>query len=411
MAHINHSRDVYQRNRLSLSSFLTLDNSNPSFAAFCGRPAQRNAVALHGIRRYWGRTGIVLLHNDASLENSLGQLETTNPQLKTYLVNHPGNVDFYYDPLYGLSAEHIVNCIIPLASGNSFSDTNRTVRSYLACYLEIMNIQFRMNPQPFGNYPYNLDLLMELVRMPYRTLEQSVLNHLPEPQREHIKTLLSTPNAQQSVYDAVTAFATIMRTYIWTSRGFAGHSRMSITQAVRERCLISIYVSDSNPELLDYLTTELYSLINQQIPFLLMESGIQLNNCARLKQLFFAEHQHSNYSTAIITDGLSGIINSEEEMATLFSQHPEFIVFSCNNVRAAEPFSNALGTYQRLIEETQYSRNREPFHIFASHGNGRATREVTEHNVRPEELVYLNDGCLLCSTHYRRPVLIRHFSL
>lgn len=411
MAHISHARDVYEKNRFSLSQFLALSNSTPSFAAFCGSPSQRNAIALHGMQHYWGRMGIILLHNDAALEGSLARLQSPNPQLKTYLVNPMGSNTFYYDPFYGMAAEDIVNCIVPLEPGSFSSDSNKAVRSYLRCYLEIMQLQYTQNPLPFGNSPYNLDLLMDLVRMPFKTLKQSVLNFLPLPQENSITTLLSTVGAQQSAYEAVCDFADTMSTFLWTPRGFAGHSRMSITQAVTERCLISINITESRPALLDFLATEIQALINRGTPFLLIESGIQLNNSNRLKQIFYAEHQNAPYSTGIIADSLTGITDTTDQLAALLSQHPEFIVFACNNVESARPFSNAIGTYQRMVRETHHEAHREPFHIFSSHGRGRHEREVTENNVRPEELVFLRDGCLLSSNQYPRPILVKHFSL
>lgn len=409
MAHINYARDVYEINRYSLSQFLMPGHSTPNFAAFCGSLTQRNAVALRGMTHYWGRMGIILLHNNIALEQNLSQLRSNN--LKTYLVNPFGSYEYYYDPFYGMDMEDIINCILPLEPGSSALEAIKAVRSYLRCYLEIMQLQYRQTPAPFGNSPFNLDLLMDLVKMPYDTLKQSVLNHLPLPQNNNISSLLSTENAQQAAYEAVQDFAGIMRTFLWTPRGFGNHSRMSITQAVQERCLISINITEQRPALLDYLAIEIQALINHKIPFLLLGSDIQLNNSNRLKQIFFTEHKNALYSTGILADSLAGITNTPEEMATLLRQHPEFMVFSCDNVEAARPFSNAVGTYQRIVQENHRDRHREPFHIFASHGRGRHEHEVTENNIRPEELATLYDGCLLCSAQYPRPLLIKQLTL
>lgn len=414
MAHLNYIRGIDYQNNISLPQFLPAIFTNNSFSAFCGTSWQRSQIGLFAMGRCCARRGVILLHNTPQLENTLNRIYDFYPNLRTsqgfsmYLANPNGTPTSYYDPLYGLSEEEILNCILPFHQ-QDYSGTAYSVRSNLSGYLQIMRYQYQKNPAPFGSSPYNLDLLLDLTRMSYSDLEKTVLNYLPQAQRIDLTGRLSRPGAQQSVFDAVYSFSASLGTFLWNYKGFASHSRLNIIQAAKNRQFISVYVPESRPEILDYLAVELQSLINHQIPFLCVESGILLNNSKRLKQIFFNDHSDLNYSTGILADNTNGILSSPDELASLLNQHQETVLFSCGNADIARPFSNLMGTYLRHVHEYHTDRHRQPFHLFSSHGRGTVIHEQQQENISPEELTSLGDGCILMGTNFAYPVYTQHF--
>lgn len=419
MAHINHTRTLRQTRRMSVQEVFHRRNTNASFGAFCGAKAQRDAIGLSAMELCCGQKGVVFVHNDPMLEGQLGRIYDRNPllrrlpaQFQMYLTHHNGT--FFYDPLYGLSANATLDAITPLASEDGFRSEAQALRSALSDYLEIMAFQFQKNSAPFGAYPYNLDLLLELTQMPYSDLERQVLRFLPQPMRNQLTGRLSQSGEQQKVFHAVRSFAQTLGQYLWTSRGFAHHSRLSLTQVVRERSFISIYVPGSRGEILDYLAVELQELNHQNIPYLLLTSGIHLPNSPRFQTLFLQEHSDLAYSTGILAEDLSTVVRTDGTdgaLAALFGQLQELLVFSCSSTLAAAPFSAGIGQYYRQITEWHTDTRREPFQFFASHGYGSAQREVQQAVIDPEELTRLANGCLLYGKNHPTPVLIHHFSL
>ena len=261
---------------------------------------------------------------------------------------------------------------------------------------------------------YDLDLLLELTRMPYSDLERNVLAFLPQPLSGQLMGRLSQSGSQQKAFHAVRAFAQAMNKCLWTPRGFAGHTKLSIIQAVREKCLISIYVPGSRSEILDYLAVELQALNDQNAPYLLVTSGITLPNSPRFQSLFLQEHSAMNYATGILAEDLSSAVQtdaSDRTQAALFGQLQELFVFACSSTLAAAPFSAGIGQYYRQVTERHMDKHREPFRIFSSHGHGMAQREVQQAVVNPEELTRLGDGCLLYGRNHPIPILIQHFTL
>lgn len=420
MAHINHFRAIDQVQRLSLQDVRSPRHAVANFAAFCGTRQQREAIGLHEMERCCGQRGVVLIHNDPQLEGRLGRIYDRNPllrrlpaQFQMYLANPNGARHAFYDPLYGLSASYVLDAICPVREDGFRSDA-QAVRSALSDYLEIMRFQFSKHPAPFGAFPYNLDLLLELTQMPYSDLERNVLAFLPQPLSSQLMGRLSQSGSQQKAFHAVRAFAQIMSKCLWTPRGFAGHTKLSLTQAVGEKSLISISVPGSRGEILDDLAIELQALNDQNVPYLLVTSGITLSNSPRFHSLFLQEHSGAAYATGILAEDLSSAIQTEESdraTAALFGQLQELFVFACSTTLAAAPFSAGIGQYYRQVTEWHTDRHRQPFRLFASHGHGTAQREVQQALINPEELTRLGDGCLLYGKNHPIPILAQHFTL
>lgn len=418
MAHINHSRRIHHLRTLSAQEAAAASQRG-SFAAFCGVSQQRILIALYEIRKFCGSMGGVLLHNDPQLESQLGGLYaidgSSERDFRIFLANQANmqGVESFYDPLYGFSDNAILDLLAPLQQSLPATAELRALRSALADYLTIMRLRFEHDPGPFGDYPYNLDLLLELTSMPYTVLWNRVLSWLPSAARDELASRLSAEGVQQIAYNAVLSFAQQLGGFLWTQRGFAGHSCLSTISAVRGRNFISIYIPESRADVLDFLAAELQLLNNTRTPYLLMESGLNLNASPRMKQLFLSEHTELPYYTGILAEDTSGITNGElgkNDLTALFSQAQEMFIFACSSTMAAQPFSDGIGTYYRLVQERHTDTMREPLHLFSSHGSGTVQHEALQHTVTAEELTNLGIGCLLYGRNYPVPVIVDRFT-
>lgn len=429
MAHINYFRNIHHIPRQSIREAIPQGYFNTSFAAFGGTKNQRDLVGLYQISRVIGHKGIVLIHNDPDFASRLGYVYEIDPSIQRrtnvptmYLANTNGSQNSFYDPFYGLSASNILDAIAPLPSDGRMPADVSLVRSILADYLEIMNFQYQNHKTVFGQYPYNLDLLYELTKMSFSELNRTVLSFLPRNRFDNLASRLSSAESQQKAFNAVRSFALSLNTCLWTRKGFSNHSKLSIISSVATRNLISIYVPGSRKEILDYLAIEFKALNDTNTPFLLVVSGISVNESSEFKKLFLNNHIALPYSTGILSDDLTGIVPASDgrngqnfsnnvELSALFSQTQELFVFSCSSTLSATPFSESIGTYYRQVIEQHNEVHREPFRIFSSHGRGQAQREVQQAIINPEELTNLGDGCLIYGSNHPVPILVDHFIL
>lgn len=429
MAHINYFRNINHIQRQSIGEAIPQGYFNTSFAAFGGTKGQRDLVGLYEISRVIGHKGIILVHNDPDFESRLGHIYEIDPSIQRrtnlptmYLANTNGSQDSFYDPLYGLSASNILDTIAPIPSDSRTLAEVQLVRSVLADYLEIMSYQYQLHKIAFGQYPYNLDLLYELTKMSFTELNRTVLSFLPSNRFDNLIRRLSSAESQQKAFNAVRSFALSLSTCLWTRKGFSKHSKLSIISAVANRNLISIYVPGSRKEILDYLSIELKALNDTNQPYLLVTSGISVSESSEFKKLFLNNHTALPYSTGILSDDITSIVNTADrgngqnfskntELSALFSQTQELFVFSCSSILSATPFSESIGTYYRQVTEQHNEVHREPFRIFSSHGCGQAQREVQQAIINPEELTNLGDGCLIYGSNHPVPILVDHFIL
>lgn len=418
MAHINYTRNVLYARKGALKDLLPAGNLRASFAAFCGTAEQRRSVGMQGIRRCCGQMGIVILQNDIHLARAVGLLRKEMPELtqsfprfRTYSVNPAGSRERYYDPLYGLPVSAVLDAIAPIDGSGYGASSSLALRSYLSAYLEILDELFSRDPAPFGRYPYSLNHLYALTEMSFFQLEQQVLQNLSRNTQDRVSPLLSQDNAQQQAFAAVKDFATEMEDFLWSPRNFREHTCMSIVEAVRERCVISISIPTPRPAVLRYLYQELKTLKDAGDEFLLVVAEVPISGSTELRQLFTNPHSTASYATGILAGDLSHVIGMPEEVAPFLSEHQEVLVFSCASTQQAAPFSEAMGTYQRIVTEDHVDHRRLPFHFFADYGYGSGTREVTENNITPQELLYLGKGALLCGSLYIPPVIVERVML
>ena len=421
MAHINHYRQVNNIQRLSIHEAISPRSSNDSFGAFGGYKNQRDLIGLYEISRNIGSKGIVLIHNDPNFESRLSELYTINPSIRQrrvapqmYLAHSNGSQNSFYDPLYGLSSSDVLDVIAPIPPDSHTLSEVQSVRSALADYLEIISYQFKKNNNTFGKYPYNLDLLYEITSMSFTELNRNILAYLPAQQFDNLTRRLSAPEAQQRAFNAVRSFSLALEKCLWKYKGFSKHSKLSIIDTVLSRNLISIYVPGSRKETLDYLAAEFKALNDRNISYLLITSNIAISESPEFQKLFLNEHSALPYSTGILSEDISSIINSgsttnNTALSSFFSQTQDIFVFSCSSTLAAAPFSDGIGNYYRQVSEQHNETHREPFHIFSSHGHGSAQREIQQAIINPEELTSLGDGCLIYGSNHEIPILAKHF--
>lgn len=418
MAHINHSRQLLSRSQYSLEDFLPLNRMDDSFAAFCGTPAQRMAVAVQGMARAAGHRGIIYIHNNAQnygtvLDRLVWQSRTDCQELPVIDVNPPGRGVYYYDPLYGLDEEGVLNCIIASAGSGPADQGASGLRARLGDYLHIAQALSRTAPEVFGEYSYNLDFLLELTEMDFETLDRLVLSGvaMDEAQRCRIRRTLSTGGAALAAANAVHTFASSLDGRLWRRRRFQQHTRHSIVSAVRQRCAISICLPTSRAGIPDYLDAELDTLLRSGDPFMLVMDEAILRE-SQLRKRFLDYHGQAGYSTGILASDLSAItIDYADDLGRLLGAHQQAAVFAAPNTAVAEPFSAACGTYFRVVQERHSERHREWFQLFPGRSWGVSHHESEQRTVRPDDLVSLGSGALLFLEGLSMPVLAQHFEL
>ena len=421
MAHINHIRWIRRVPKMSAKEAYI--DPHQSFGLFCGHSFQRDRLLLQLLSNYCGKTGIVFLHNNPRIERQLGNIYSLNPSLanipgfKMILSSRTDDshlMQSYYDPLYGLRQNEVLDVLAPLNHDGQYRMTSevQSLRSILTDYLSIITWQFSKDPRIFGEYPFSLELLLELTEMSFAALQDKVLRFLPEKLSIPLTSRLSASGAQQTAYAAVNSFAQSVNGILWTPRGFRNHTKTSMIPAVLRRQMISINIPSGQTDVLDYLCCELQHLVNAGIPFLLVEYGINLNSSPRLKDLFLSEHTSAPYSTGIVAEDTSGITASDHsaELAALFGQTQEMFVFSCSSTIAARPFSDGIGSYHRQVTDHHTDRHRQPFHIFTASVRGDVQHETSQRIIDPEELTTLGTGCLLYGRNHPVPVLVNNFT-
>ncbi len=407
MAHIPYTRQAIISHRATLQSVIPQNLELNNFAIFCGTLQQRLHTAVHSISRYVGELGIVVIHDTNGLNARLSGLSSANGQNVQFRAD-TGKV---YDPLYGLSADAIVNLLAPMDPLNPLSHGVSALRSGILCYLKIMEYNFSKNSGPFGKYPYNLDLLLQLCEMPFEALDNTVLNFIPYNIAAPIRTVLDAPDMQQSVLACVQNLASTMSEYMWQNNGFENHTGISIIDSITSRGIISVRVPHSHAGILNYIDSELKILEKNNIPFLLVNCGVDISQNPAMQSWFLNDHEGKRYYTAIISDSISSITDSDAHTSKLFSQYQQIIIFNCSGKSQAEPFSAQFGEYYRLETEFTTGTVRAPFRIFSSRQRSVAERYITERNIKVEDLIDLNTGILLCGKVYPLPNIINHFNL
>ena len=406
MEHINFARWVRRRRSYAMRDFLDQQLSAASFAAFGGSRAERESAALHGIARACGRRGVVILHDVPHLDARLGELhDLRRGDYQVYSANRPGA--FVYDPLYGMDEAAVLDAVFYYETAGTAVPMLIQQREALRDYLRILELQYRAQPAGFGASPFNLDLLLQLTRMPYAELNARVLAYLPAAQAADIRGRLSGPGVQQSAWNAVSDFASLMRSALWTpSAQWQQHSRRSLISTVQEGQVISLRIPGSDARLLRMATAELEALLRAGYSFLLVCCGLRVQGSAMLENLLFTNR--GNCSVGLVASSLSAVTTLDRAQPLLES-YDQVVVFPCSSAVEADAFSAALGSYYRDIRPAQRGRQRRAFHILPVLSRNETYQESVVRNVRPEDL--MGARTLLCGRSQPIPMLVDRMEL
>ncbi len=279
----------------------------------------------------------------------------------------------------------------------------------LMAYLKIMRYRFEQDNYFFGDYPFNLNLLRELTVMSNETLQRRVLHYLPPTLSQEISPILTKADVSVDMLSVVDRFCTTMKKYLWTPGKFDRHTRISITQAVRDRQIICLRIPNSASKLMHYVEAELRNLTAMGVPYLLVGSGLKLSNCTALQDRFLSEHLQQNYYTGILAESVFNAAETESLQDSLISHYDQILVYQCAATAQAEPFSRNLGSYKHRQTLLTHASHRKAFHILPTFTNGTEDSLTDERNIRPDEMTQIPNGVVLCGKLYPKPRLIWNF--
>lgn len=398
MAHIEYGRNIIEAKRWALDDFMNDLGGESSFACLYGTPLEREYVAMRGIGRYrsmhsHGHCGVVVLEDDPLLVRLL--IETYGREDESgwnplVLANDPSDDIHYYEPLYGLSERYATEALLPEGTHGEEDVSD---------YLDIMLREYRCHPDKFGEYPYNLDTMLQLVSMPFEELDQYVLDYLPESDKEDLLSMpvsmlrrrLSAQGVQQASYIAVHDFALGVRN-AWTPRDMSNLSDISITSAVNHDDIIVVHLPHGDKSLAEYLSCELSYLSASNRGFLLVASGVQLGMSRRLQDVFLGSHQSKAYSTGLLTGNLDEVLDvgdNARDAGALFRECSEIVCLPCPDVATASVVTASLGSYYRIYQTTSESKSWKHMQFFKDSESTTTSNEAETAVVRPEELVDL----------------------
>ncbi len=399
MASINYIPRIYHARRMNLACFLTPDDAYSSFAIFGGTEEERRAAAILGIARGCGTMGVVVLHNDVLLERQLGRLHAIKPgDYHIYCANSDRRA---YDPLYGLEELDVLDSIAPYDVASAAAPTMAKTRSTLSDYLEIMRWNFEQGMDGFGAYPFNLNLLLDLVAKPYVELKQQVLDYLPQSMRERLKNHLSADGVQQLVLDNVINFTVRMEAYLYSRQNeWKNHTRFSIVSVVRGRQVISLRIPNSDRELLRYCAAELNCLNRCGVPFLVVCCNLRVNENPFLERVFL--DAKSGMATGLVAPTVNAAVG-DDRLDNIMKLNRQMVLFPCSSTDEAEPFSRAVGNYYRVIYPEHRERHRRLFHLIPEVSNGVGYLENEIRSIRPEDLQNMS---LLAGETIDAPMLV-----
>lgn len=406
MSHINYVRRIHQVAHIRLDEYFTSDVNSGNFSVFCGDSVSRNMAAIRGLTRACGKKGVVIIHNDTALEDRLGLIRTLcTGQYSIFSVNGQGQRQ--YDPLYGLEETDILDLIIPFETAGAAAPQLVQARACLSDYLRIMRWQYQQGNPSMHQSPYNLDLLISLASMSAMDLENRVLAYMPDQIKHELSSRMSRQGVQQSVWYMISNFASKMSAYFWTRQeNWKRHSTLSIVSAVQNGDVISVRIPDSEHELLRCCSIELQSLLRREIPFLVLFVNIRIIGNSTIENIIFNPTNKCAFglvsptvNTSIGNDRIGDVLNTSNQV----------VVLPCGSIEDATVFSNAMGSYYRIIRPIDRSRERRAFHIIPTLTRHRGYQETETHNIRPEEL--LNGSCLLCGADDDAPYLVKSLDL
>ena len=241
------------------------------------------------------------------------------------------------------------------------------------------------------------DFLLYLCNLEINELEDcEEMQKVPENERQHIlSTLMQHDNIYLQVRADINSFAGHLEGRIWKRKDENEESLdVSMISAVKQKNILAIKVPFNN-HVTDYLGSELQTIIDEGIEFLLVIDSVYaaptLLNSEILKM------PELPFSTVIACENLRGIYGDDQaDMENALAKLDVIHVMQCSNNISAQPFTSVTGQYLRRFESTHNGTHKDDFHIL---GSGRDqsvdTHEELFDRIRPEEFANLGDGAVL----------------
>lgn len=396
------NQNIRERWSVNITDWLPDEESFMSFSTFGGTSEQRGAVVCHAIARCFGKTGIIVLHNNDILENKLKhfpQLYPTvieqNSETKACFI---GGRELLYDPFSSMPIARVVETIYP----DAYTDSHKTLcAEAFRRYLEIL--QRRKIHICMAN-------IKRICNMSLDELECENMQGFTPSEIGSLIAVLSQNNVHLQIKADINNFAGQMEDRLWNSDG--GSTGINIISAVYNKALLAIKIPSNSKTVMDYLASELNYLIDKGEEFVLVLDSLVIGP-TKLRDLLAGNDSNNTYvlSGPSHMDMLSGLSGGGVDLPASVSK--KIILFACQNANVARFYSDMVGNYQKIVESVSMgSRERESFSFHKEYQS--STSEVDYARIRPEELVNLGDGAVMISQnnqlHYGSDVFIaRHF--
>ena len=221
--------DIEQYRTVFIEQWLPDQNYEESYGVFGGNEDQRNLIVEQGIARAFGKMGIIVLHNNDSLENDLKHILNCYPDLERYYANTPMAFVNYehrdYMPLLGMDENRAVEVIYPQVTSQSPMYLQQHIyASALRSYLRLLR---------YCKVPITISNLQKICRIDLNNFQMP--DGIPEVEAKEILANLSQDQVMNQVRADVDGFASQLRSRIWGGQENTG---VSILTAIQNKALM-----------------------------------------------------------------------------------------------------------------------------------------------------------------------------
>ncbi len=390
------NRDIIESKAEKISYWIPSFDTPENFSVYGGDKYIRNMIVMGTISRCYGRMGVVVIHNNETLVGEIKKFRGFFPEIFNRCARNGvrvmncnvDNTNLLYEPLYGMGIDRAVEAIYPqMPAENPSYMQQHMCAEILRKYMMILKANGKA---------VDLDGLLYLCNMDIQTLEKTAMQKLPQDEvRNILASFLQNNNLYLQVRADVNAFAGHLESRIWRrKKNLDEASDVSMTEAVKHRAILTVRVP-SNVGVLNYLATEIRSMIDDGLEFLLALDSVMVANSTMNKEIL---RQYSlPISTVITCDSIAGIFDDENDMLNSLGKMENTIIMNTPNLNVAEVYSRALGQYMRQFTTTHTGSHREAFRIMGGYDTSRDMHEELFYRVTPQEFSQLGDGAVLIS--------------
>ena len=375
--------DIEQYRTVFIEQWLPDQNYEESYGVFGGNEDQRNLIVEQGIARAFGKMGIIVLHNNDSLENDLKHILNCYPDLERYYANTPMAFVNYehrdYMPLLGMDENRAAEVIYPQGTSQSPMYLQQHIyASALRSYLKLLR---------YCKVPITISNLQKICRIDLNNFQMP--DGIPEVEAKEILANLSQDQVMNQVRADVDGFASQLRSRIWGGQENTG---VSILTAIQNKALLSIQLPTFNETVMNYLAAELNQVLESGMPCLLVIDSVNVENSEMRRLMVNPGGRLSMILSGNTVQELCSVTNLGNELSVRFRK---LILLQCANAGVAMQYSELIGNYMKKVITQTENTNKGVFELFGSRGRGTAITEQQYARIRPEELTNLRNGAVL----------------